>query len=319
MINALTKDLFCSLQESNIILKRDSTTENIQGYTEYKIIAILGNYEHHINRRFSQFKEFDKSLKYHLQGICLPSLPSKFMLMNKTEQRKKGFNLYLIGLVQLAKELNIDQRVNFMRLLAEFLELEGTQNIIEEEKNRKTQKIGISELIPKPNTGILFTGLIDMKTVEVWQSFYGEVRGDAIYLYPSNSVSFLQEDRPPFIYAISLFLGIIHTAFDDVLELHHDYQDKPIFFKSPSNVEFKKALFIACSSKTGSPLSQLKKKCVGRVSVTIHSGHNIKIQKPPTSVVKPLIFITLELDCLNFSTEVVPQENDINWGQTFIM
>ena len=167
MINALTKDLFCSLQESNIILKIDSTSENIQGYTEYKIIAILGNYEHHINRRFSQFKEFDKSLKYHLQGICLPSLPSKFMLMNKTEQRKKGFNLYLIGLVQLAKELNIDQRVNFMRLLAEFLELEGTQNIIEEEKNRKTQKIGISELIPKPNTGILFTGLIDMKTVEV--------------------------------------------------------------------------------------------------------------------------------------------------------
>jgi hypothetical protein len=55
------------------------------------------------------------------------------------------------------------------------------------------------------------------------------------------------------------------------------------------------------------------------VLVTIHSGHNIRIPKPAASIIKPEVFVSLDLDCFKFPTKKIPQDEDIKWEQTFIM
>lgn len=310
MSEILTKDIFCNAPIDSISIKVESALECSQGYIEYNVSVSLENYEYEIGRRYNQFKDFDKTLKYHFRDISIPNLPSKFALVHKIEQRKRGFHIYMSGLVQLLKMMNIDQKALLTRLIAEFLQLEGTQ-LLTEKRLSNSSKVGLAETLFKNSAVGLFRGWVEMKLSENWAKFYASIQGDCIYLFENSNTN-------SFTYAISLFLGSVQAAKSGVLELHHDHENFPILFKSSAE-EFKKALVIACSSNTDSPLSQFKKNCAGRISVTIHSGHNLCVPKPAKSIVKPHIFVSIDLDCFNFSTTVVPQEKDIRWEQTFVM
>ena len=313
MSQVLTRDIFCNAPVGSITISVDSACENPQGYIEYKVSVLVDNYSFDIGRRFSQFKDFDKILRQHFRDITLPGLPSKFSLMHKIEQRKKGFHAYMSGLLQLLAVINIDQRAIFLRLLAEFLQLDGSRLSMDDDRYKKSSnKIGVAEVIQKGNAVGTFRGWVEVKLVEEWVNYYANIQGDCIYLFENMDVS-------SFTYAISLFLGRVQTRPAGLLELHHDHENRPICFRSPMSEDFKKALIIACSSNTDSPLSQFKKNCAGRISVTIHSGNYLCVPKPATSMVKPHIFVSIDLDCFNFTTRVVPQENGIVWEQTFVM
>ena len=146
MLKVLNKEIFYNAQIGSINITVDSAIENSAGFVEYIVTVIIEEYTHKIGRRYSDFKEFNNILKYHFPDLSFP-MPSKFVLYNKVEQRKKGFNSFMSGLVQILSVISPDKKLLLLKLLAEFLEIDAKDQTKDEEKNRKTKKFGISELI----------------------------------------------------------------------------------------------------------------------------------------------------------------------------
>jgi hypothetical protein len=312
MSKPLTKEIFCNALIGSISIKVDSVYQDSSDCVYYKVTLTIEDCTHEVGRRFNQFKEFDKTLRYHFPGTAFPSLPSKFVIFHKIEQRKRGFNAYMNGLIQLLGSINPDQKATFMRLLAEFLELGGSADTVEE-KLRNSTRVELAEMDQKVISSKQYSGWAEARLDDdKWRLYFLSIKSDYLLLHENDT-------SDQFMYSISLTMGKIVQGLGGSIELHHECQSNPIAFRSANPSELKKALLIACSSNIDSPLSRFRKNCVGRLSVTIHTLHNIKISKPPASTVKPLVYVAVDLEPFSCKTKTSAQSEEIHWGQTFIM
>lgn len=310
MQNTLSADLLCSAEK--LSMQIDSVYKDSSDSVYYQIQLQVDSQQYTFGRRFNQFHEFDKKLKYHFPTVNLPMLPSKFALFNKIEMRRKGFNTYLETLTGLLRLFSIDQKVVFVKLLVEFLDSASRKSSFSELDLKKSNKLTVSDLLVPGDNSWNFQGWIMVKLMKEWEKFYLYIKDDLMFLH-------CDMESKEFKFFVSLFAGKVVVGKDDVIELHHENHDFPICFNPLDNLEFKKTLIIACSSTKKSPLSQMRIQCVGRVSLTIHSCNNIRYPKPSVSMIKPCIYILLEFDCFTFKTSVHPLSEELIFNQTFIL
>ena len=263
-----------------------------------------------IGRRYNQFYEFDKTLKYHFPNISFPSLPSKFTIFNKIEHRKKGFNQYLEDLMLIFKPFSNEQKIIFFKVLIEFLELSKSRRGSSDFESSKSKTMILDPLMKS----IISWDLSDWVQVKFnhWEKFFLCLKSDTIYLYESS-------ESTSFKVVISLFAARLVQNKENHLELHHDNEDKPVLFKSADLDNLKKALLIATTSKTDSPSSYYKVLPVGRVILTIHSVGNLKYVKPPASMIRPSVYVLIEFGDFVFQTSFLQISDELEWGQSFIM
>lgn len=86
---------FIRAEKPAISVAVTTITKSPEGVTEYLISLTINSQQHEVFKRYSQFKSFGLALRSLFPRLELPSLPSKFSLYNKTEQRRKGFDNYL--------------------------------------------------------------------------------------------------------------------------------------------------------------------------------------------------------------------------------
>lgn len=310
MQKTLNKELLCNAPQGSIEFSVDSTVQSAKGYIEYIVKLRVEDVEYEIGRRFSEFQDLDKNLRYHFPAMEFPALPSKYALFNKIEQRKKCFHSYMQGLTQVLDLIASDQRATLLKLLSVFLKLDGIIEATDENQSRSRNSSSV-DLMQFPIGTRQYQGWSDVNLDGQWKHFYVSLKSDSLYLHQNNDLS-------DFMYQINLLLGRIELGPDDTFGLHHDHQKSPILFRS-QNPDLRSALVIVCSSYTDSPLSQFKKSSVGRVCVTIHTGNNLRFAKPPVSLVKPHIYVSVDLDSVSCSTRPVPQSESLYWGQSFIL
>lgn len=310
MQSALNTELLCSAQI--ISMQIDSVYKDQSDSVYYQILLTVDSQQFTYGRRYNQFYEFDKTLKYHFPNVSFPALPSKFTLFNKVEMRRKGFNAYLEELIGLLKLFTIDQKVMFLKLLIEFLDSQSRKSSAGDLDLRKSSKLTVSDLMAAPETSWNYQGWVMVKLDMDWVKFYLYIKDDLLFLHDDMETT-------EFRYVISLLAGKILTGKDNLIELYHENHDFPIYFNSQDNSELKKILVIACSSTKKSPLTQTGVQCVGRLSIRIHSANYIRYPKPPTSMIKPYLYILVEFDIFSFKTSVQPLSNELSFSQTFIM
>lgn len=155
----ITIDKFLSANPANMIISVESADKNTdEGFTRYLIILLVDQLEHVVYKRFSQFAEFDASVKATFPRVDLPDFPSRFSLYNRTEQRKKSFHTYLNGILRLCTEFPPLPRDTLMKLLSEFLDVVGVDKKIEDIRPKNPSResfLDASQVMQSSEKGII--------------------------------------------------------------------------------------------------------------------------------------------------------------------
>jgi hypothetical protein len=309
MENPFNIDILTSAEQ--ISMKIDSVYKDQYESVYYKIQLTVDSDTFFIGRRYNQFYEFDKTLKFLFRSVSFPSLPSKYTIFNKVELRRKGFNQYLEDLMSLLKTFTSSQKSEFFKALIEFLKSSRSRAGSTDLEQAKSKKNNLIDPMSRSVIDWDYSGFCQVKLTD-WETFELCLKNDTIYLYEAS-------DHSSFKHVFSLVAGRLALPKENILEIHHDNQDLPLVLKSSDYEKLKKALLIATSSNTDSPLSNLKLKAVGRVRLTVHSAGSIKFPKPATSMVKPLIYVSVQFGDFSFQTSLLPLCEEMRWGQTFTM
>ena len=194
------------------------------------------------------------------------------------------------------------------RVLIEFL-VDRKSNMNQEVVNLKDEIVERAQV--KANSGSMM-GFVGLKIGEEdWITYFASLIQKEIYFFPSDNESY-------FIMMINCSgADIVESDFEEVLEIHHPYEKKPIFIKAANWKEWKDALVVVAGYGISSIQNKIKSN--GRLSITIYSGQNIRLIKPAVSILKPHVFIKITLDSLEYRTSIMPQEYLVNWNQTFIL
>lgn len=300
--------LLNSVDFDQILITVDSTEER-DSHVKYRIRLTLQSTEYIIYRNYKEFKNFYAALKSQFSQIDLPSFPGKFALYNKKESRRKGFDKFLKSVIQNGKAFQVLIKKQLKRLLSEFLEemkpdkVTGTTQpkdaIVEGEQIRYSQG---------SPTGDVYVKLDE----EDWIYYYASLIRNDIYLFPNDNL-----DANFSIMICCLGCDVIESDVEDVLEIHHPYEKRPILIKTHQWKEWKDALVIVSSRANSS--QDYKLKSIGRLMVKIYTGQNIMLSKPVVSIVSPHVFVKVSLDNLSYQTSILPSEELVNWNQSFIL
>lgn len=286
-----------------ISMKVDLAEER-DGVVKYRVRVVLDSNEYIIYREYKQFKAFYKSLRTKFTRLEFSDFPSKFAVFNKKEQRRKGFDSFLRNLLEIGGNFASLAQSTLKRLLCDFL-IEGKPGVITE-----TDEIVEGEQV-KANLGSMM-GFVDIKfDDEDWISYYASLIKSDIYFFANDNDSY-------FTMMINCSgAEISESDFEDVLEIHHLHEKRPILIRAKNWLDWKHALVVVSGYAVASKYH--KNKSNGRLVIRIYSGQNIRLMKPAVSIVKPHVFVKITLDSLEYQTSIMPQEYLVNWNQTFIL
>lgn len=111
----------------------------------YRVVLESEGKTHVVYKRYSQFTEFDNTIKSLFPRIDLPSLPSKFSILNKVEKRREAFNKYLEGILQMSIKFPPLPKDTLMKGLGEFLDIYVNDRKSEEPKAPITKRESLVE------------------------------------------------------------------------------------------------------------------------------------------------------------------------------
>ena len=286
-----------------ISLKVDLAEER-DGAVKYRIRVKLDSTEYIIYRSYKQFKSFYSLLRSKFNRLEFSDFPSKFAVFNKKEQRRKGFDSFLNNLIKIGASLSPVASNDLKRILCDFL-IEG----------RLVQSTETNDIVQsgqiKASLGSMM-GFVDVKLGdEDWIKYYASLISNDIYFFPNDNDSY---------FAMMVNCSgaeVTEGDFEDVLEIHHPYEKRPILIRAPNWIDWKHALVVVSGYAVSSQKHKIKSN--GRVIVKVYSGQNIRLMKPAVSIVKPHVFLRIQLDSLVYETSIMPQEYLVNWNQRFIL
>jgi PX domain len=300
-------DLVANSDFDKISMKVDLAEER-DDKVKYRIRLMIDLTEYITYRDYKQFKNFHCSLKFSFPRFDFSEFPSKFVLLNKKEHRRKGFDKFLSNIKKIGLSLPEVPKKNLKRLLLEFI-AEEKMNLSLDSIYCKDEIVYKSQV--KPSDGF-FTGFIDIRLEEEdWITYYGSLINSDLYLFPNDSSKY-------FITVINCSgTDILKSDLEKVIEIHHQFEKKPILIRSNKWEEWKNHLVIVSNFANSSKSHKIKSN--GRLIVKIYSGQNIKLIKPAVSLVKPHAFVRITVGGFRYETSILPQEYLINWNQTFIL
>ncbi|EAR95709.2 PX domain protein (macronuclear) [Tetrahymena thermophila SB210] len=120
----------------------------------------------HCFRRYNEFHALYKVLKLKYQNIQLPSFPSKYTVINRTEKRRVAFHRILNGILEIAQQHQGQIQKNILQLLYVFL----TKDL----SGKQTNKIEIS---PNQHAGS-FDDMSEFSMKQIIEEYGDEVCGD---------------------------------------------------------------------------------------------------------------------------------------------
>jgi hypothetical protein len=274
----------------------------------FRIRATVDSQEYILYRDYAQFKAFRSSLKLQFPKLELPSFPSKFSFINKKESQRKSFDKFLQYILLIGPRFPEVPKKDLLRHLTNFLG-EGRSSNISENLQTKDPIVEAEQI--KFNDGIL-TSEVEIKLDdEDWIRYYASLIGGNIYLFPDEFSLFSM---------MICCSGVEITESDteeNVLELHHPYEKRPILLRAQNWQKWRDELVISGSGVASS--TDYKLKSIGKLFVKIYTGQSIKFCKPAASLTRPHVFVRLTLDDLIFETSILPQEHLLNWNQTFVL
>ena len=274
---------------------------------KYRIRLILEASEYIVYREYKQFKELYSNLRFQFPKLELPSFPSKYALYNIKESRRKAFNKLLQTIVSIGKKLPSLSKKEIKRILIDF---------VAENKQNNSAQVNKEPIVEdeqvKSSTGTIMSFMDVKLDEEDWITYYASLIGNDIYFFPDDSKDSY----------FSMMICILGTQLalqeaEGVIEVHHPYEKKPILLRTRNWQDWKDQLIVV-SSQAGKS-QDYKKKSVGRMIIKIYSGQNIKMIKPSTSTLRPHSFVQIELGGMIYETSILPQDDIINWNQTFIL
>lgn len=286
----------------NIKLIVDSIEERDPD-VKYRIRVFTGEVEHIIYREMRQFEVLRNSMKIYFPKVVFPSLVSKLNIFATKEKRFKKLSKFLSFIVQLSKAEELDIK----SILFEFLANPMMKLPTDEDTNDLVEKAQI-----RSTKGTL-RGFVELKLDEEdWIRYYASLQGNNIYFFP--------DENPQTNFSLMICCTgseIEESDLENVLEIHHTYEKRPILMRV-TNIRLWKDKLVVSSSEARSSEDH-KFKSTGRLIVKIYSGQNIKLIKPAVSLLKPHAYVSINLESLKYETTILEQDFVMMWNQTFIL
>ncbi|KAL4497918.1 hypothetical protein ABPG72_014775 [Tetrahymena utriculariae] len=129
----------------------------------------------HCFRRYNEFHALYKVLKLKYQNIQLPSFPSKYTVINRTEKRRVAFHRILNGILEIAQQHHGQIQKNILQLLYVFL----TKDL----SGKQTNKVEISS---NQHAGS-FDDMSEFSIKQIIEEYGDEICGDIQYTNSEDS------------------------------------------------------------------------------------------------------------------------------------